>query len=256
MSPETLIVAVLILGFSLIVSALPSVRPSATVSSRRKRSSRSPVSRKRAATSSRSSSSASAFWKRSRSSRWCSGSTCSSSSPTCRVSSVRCSRPFTRGPTLEQPETLTDAASPLDGTLVVQLVNFVVFLLILNGIFLKPVGRRSRRRRAYIDRRRRADIEQFESDLKSLRVHGGRATRAAAASQVDARRRRGARTRAERSGARSSADHQAQASAIVAEAQATVALEIARSARQRRARSSTALARTMLERAVEPGERS
>jgi len=39
----------------------------------------------------------------------------------------------------------------LDGTLVVQLINFLVFLVVLNAIFLKPVGAAIARRRAYID---------------------------------------------------------------------------------------------------------
>ena len=36
----------------------------------------------------------------------------------------------------------------LDGTLVVQLVNFVIFLVILNAIFLRPVGCGDRERAA------------------------------------------------------------------------------------------------------------
>ena len=40
----------------------------------------------------------------------------------------------------------------LDGTLVVQLVNFIIFLVILNVIFLRPVGTAIASRRAYIDK--------------------------------------------------------------------------------------------------------
>ena len=39
----------------------------------------------------------------------------------------------------------------LDGTLVVQLINFLIFLVVLNAIFLKPVGEAIAKRRAYID---------------------------------------------------------------------------------------------------------
>jgi F-type H+-transporting ATPase subunit b len=56
----------------------------------------------------------------------------------------------------------------LDGTLLVQLVNFIVFLAILNVIFFKPVGAAIARRRAYVDGLKR-DIEQLQADAKSLR---------------------------------------------------------------------------------------
>jgi F-type H+-transporting ATPase subunit b len=56
----------------------------------------------------------------------------------------------------------------LDGTLLVQLVNFIVFLAILNVIFFKPVGAAIARRRAYVDGLKH-DIEQLQTDAKSLR---------------------------------------------------------------------------------------
>ncbi|HTD33098.1 MAG TPA: ATP synthase F0 subunit B, partial [Candidatus Elarobacter sp.] len=56
----------------------------------------------------------------------------------------------------------------IDGTLVVQLVNFIVFLAILNVVFFKPVGAAIARRRAYIDGLKH-DIEQLQADAKSLR---------------------------------------------------------------------------------------
>jgi F-type H+-transporting ATPase subunit b len=136
----------------------------------------------------------------------------------------------------------------LDGTLLVQLVNFVIFLVILNAIFLRPVGAAIAKRRAYIDGVA-ADIERFERERKTL---------AAAADDARAEARRAgdvtigeARAKAQATAADIVADHQAQANAIVAEAQATVALEIA----QVRATESTvveALAQTMLDRAVGP----
>src|ERR1700721_720946 len=72
----------------------------------------------------------------------------------------------------------------LDGTLVVQLVNFIIFLVILNVIFLKPVGSAIAARRAYIDKVG-ADIAQFEYDLKALRVQADE-RRAAARRKADA----------------------------------------------------------------------
>jgi F-type H+-transporting ATPase subunit b len=56
----------------------------------------------------------------------------------------------------------------IDGTLLVQLVNFIVFLAILNVIFFKPVGAAIARRRAYVDGLKH-DIEQLQSDAGSLR---------------------------------------------------------------------------------------
>jgi F-type H+-transporting ATPase subunit b len=56
----------------------------------------------------------------------------------------------------------------LDGTLIVQLVNFIVFLAILNAIFFKPVGAAIARRREFIDGLRH-DIEQLQSEAKTLR---------------------------------------------------------------------------------------
>jgi F-type H+-transporting ATPase subunit b len=136
----------------------------------------------------------------------------------------------------------------LDGTLVVQLVNFVIFLAILNAIFLRPVGAAIAKRRAYIDGVA-ADIERFEAERKTLAAEADAARRAArsAADAVIAQ----ARSAAQAEAAVIMADHQAQASAIIAEAQATVGLELA-SARLTERDVVETLARTMLERAVGP----
>jgi F-type H+-transporting ATPase subunit b len=136
----------------------------------------------------------------------------------------------------------------LDGTLVVQLVNFVLFLVILNAIFLKPVGSAIIARRAYIDSVG-TDITQFESDLKALRTQADE-KRAAARRKADASAGE-ARAAAQAEAAAIVADHAAQAAAIIAEAQATVGLEIAQ-ARTSEAAVVESLAREMLERAVGP----
>ena len=136
----------------------------------------------------------------------------------------------------------------LDGTLVVQLVNFVVFLLILNAIFLRPVGAAIARRRAYINSVG-TDIEQSEADLRELRAQ-------AAEVVAVARREADAWIAEERARAQTEADtllsnHQLQATSMVQEAQATVALEI-KSARSDEQQIVDGLARTMLSRAVGP----
>jgi F-type H+-transporting ATPase subunit b len=136
----------------------------------------------------------------------------------------------------------------LDGTLVVQLVNFVVFVLILNAIFLKPVGGAIAKRRAYINGVA-TDIEQFEGDIKALRAQAEE-QRAIARRDAEATIAE-ARGNGQREAEAIVADHQIQASGLVAEAQATVALEAA-TARAQEEQIVASLARTMLERAVGP----
>jgi F-type H+-transporting ATPase subunit b len=134
----------------------------------------------------------------------------------------------------------------LDGTLVVQLVNFVIFLIILNAIFLRPVGAAIAKRRAYIDGVA-ADIEKFETERRTLAASADDA-RTAARRAADAAMAE-ARGKAQAIAADIVADHQAQANAIAAEAHATVALEIAQ-ARATERDVVESLAQTMLDRAV------
>jgi F-type H+-transporting ATPase subunit b len=56
----------------------------------------------------------------------------------------------------------------LDWTLLVQLVNFIVFLAILNVVFFRPVGAAIAKRRAYIDGLAH-DFESLQNDVKALR---------------------------------------------------------------------------------------
>lgn len=136
----------------------------------------------------------------------------------------------------------------LDGTLVVQIVNFVVFLLILNAIFLKPVGKAIAERRAYINGIA-ADIEQFETDIKSLRAQAEEA-RAAARREADAALAQ-ARSEAQKTASALLAERAEEAAAIAHQAQATVQLELAQ-ARSHEKELVDQLARTMLERALGP----
>jgi F-type H+-transporting ATPase subunit b len=136
----------------------------------------------------------------------------------------------------------------LDGTLVVQLVNFVIFLVILNAIFLKPVGSAIAKRRAYIDGVA-ADIERFDGERRTLGNE-------AATVRADARRAAeatiaAARAKAQAEAAEILADHQTRATGIIADAHVAVKLEIA-TARRTETEVVESLARTMLERAVGP----
>jgi F-type H+-transporting ATPase subunit b len=137
----------------------------------------------------------------------------------------------------------------LDGTLVVQLVNFIIFLVILNAIFLRPVGVAIAKRRAFIDGIAN-DIEQYRGQLHDLDAQ--------IAERLSSARRAGdahlgdVRAAAQSEAAAIVADHQAQAAAVAQQAAESVALE-ARAARANESDVVNQLARTMLERAVGPG---
>jgi F-type H+-transporting ATPase subunit b len=54
------------------------------------------------------------------------------------------------------------------GTLLIQIVDFVVFLAIMNVVFFRPVGAAIAKRRAYIDGLSH-DFESLQDDAKGLR---------------------------------------------------------------------------------------
>jgi F-type H+-transporting ATPase subunit b len=56
----------------------------------------------------------------------------------------------------------------LDGTLVVQLINFAIFFALLNLVFLRPVGRAIAKRRAYIDSLV-SDYDRYQEEARNLR---------------------------------------------------------------------------------------
>ncbi len=112
----------------------------------------------------------------------------------------------------------------LDGTLVVQLINFLVFLIVLNTIFLKPVGAAIAKRRAYIDGIKR-EIDQYDSDVKALHKQAEE-RRAAARRDADAVIAQ-ARAQGQARAAEIAAAYGAQAATLVAEAHAQVEHEVA-----------------------------
>ncbi len=57
----------------------------------------------------------------------------------------------------------------LDGTLVVQLVNFAIFFALLSVVFLRPVGRAIARRREYINGLV-SDYDRYQGEAQSLRA--------------------------------------------------------------------------------------
>jgi F-type H+-transporting ATPase subunit b len=136
----------------------------------------------------------------------------------------------------------------IDGTLVVQLVNFLIFLLVLDRIFLRPVGAAIARRRAYINSVA-AEIEAASIELKRLATQAEE--RLAAARRAADETVAAARAEAQREAALIVADHQAQAAAIIQQAQASVGLE-EQQARANEREIVESLARDMLVRAVGP----
>jgi len=134
----------------------------------------------------------------------------------------------------------------LDGTLVVQLLNFLIFLVVLNAIFLKPVGAAIAKRRAYIDGVTR-DIKQFDADVKSL-YNQAEERRAAARREADAVIAQ-ARSQAQAQAEEIAGDYAAQAAQLVEEAHARVAREVAE-ARAHEDRIVESLADELLTRAI------
>ena len=72
----------------------------------------------------------------------------------------------------------------VDGTLVVQLVNFAIFFALLNVVFLRPVGRAIMKRRQYIDGLV-ADYDRYQGEAQTLREEA-EAIRAAARRKAEA----------------------------------------------------------------------
>ena len=134
----------------------------------------------------------------------------------------------------------------LDGTLIVQLVNFIVFLVILNAIFFRPVGAAIERRRAYIDGLKH-DIEQLAHDAKELR---GQADARRAAARRDAEEALAqARVQAAKETDTIISGAQARAAEITAHAHEVVSHEI-QTAREEEPRIVETLASEMLGRAL------
>ena len=137
----------------------------------------------------------------------------------------------------------------IDGTLIVQVVNFVLFIVLLNIVFLKPVGAAIAKRRAYIDGLA-SDIEAASNEVKTAR---GRAEELRAAARRDAEAAIAkARTEAQNEAGDVVADYQRRASEIVEKAHQEADAEIA-AARTSEPQIVESLAQTLLERAIGPG---
>lgn len=56
-----------------------------------------------------------------------------------------------------------------DGTLIVQLINFAIFFVLLNVLFLRPVSQAIRKRREYINGVT-ADYDKYQAEANALRA--------------------------------------------------------------------------------------
>jgi len=134
----------------------------------------------------------------------------------------------------------------LDGTLFVQIVNFIAFVVLLNLVFLRPVGRAIAKRRAYIDSIGR-DVEAADNEIRTARAtaEDQRLSARSAADAILAKARAAAQTEA----AAILADFSERAAEKVKGAQQRVDEEVAQ-ARTREPEIVASLAETMLERAI------
>lgn len=120
----------------------------------------------------------------------------------------------------------------INGTLVIQLINFAIFFAILNVVFLRPVAGAIRKRREYINGLV-ADYDRYQAEAKVLR---DQAESVRAAARRDAEQRvTAARAKASNEAAELAARYARDVQAIVerATAQVTAELEAARGGEER-----------------------
>lgn len=137
----------------------------------------------------------------------------------------------------------------LDGTLIVQVVNFVLFIVLLNIVFLKPVGAAIAKRRAYIDALKH-DVEAALLDVKTAhsKAEGLRAAARRDAEVEIAKARAATQTEA----LDLIGGYQDRAIAITEKAHEDVEREIA-AVRTSEAQVVESIAQSMLDRAIGPG---
>jgi F0F1-type ATP synthase membrane subunit b/b' len=136
----------------------------------------------------------------------------------------------------------------IDGTFVVQLINFAIFFAILNYVFIRPVSRAIMRRREYINSVTN-DYDRYQAEGASLRTQA-EAIRAAARREAEQAIGR-SRAQASNEAAALSVEYNQQAAQIVEEAHRTVESELqaARASEERIVRDLAGLAvdRTLAE---------
>jgi F-type H+-transporting ATPase subunit b len=112
----------------------------------------------------------------------------------------------------------------IDATFIVQLINFAIFLAVLNVVFLRPVSKAIAERRAYIDSLS-SDYEAAQGQADALRKQAAHVL-AEARREAEAALSR-SRNDAGNESAKLAAEYAARAQAIVEDAHATVEREVA-----------------------------
>lgn len=130
------------------------------------------------------------------------------------------------------------------GTFLFQLVNFAIFLAILEMVFLRPVRKAIAERRAYIDALSR-DYERYQTQASASKAHA-ESIRAAARREAEAELAK-ARALASNESAKIAEEYNAKASAEIERAQGIVRAELD-AARVGRERAAAELAQLMLAR--------
>ena len=110
----------------------------------------------------------------------------------------------------------------IDGTLVVQLINFAIFFAVLNVVFLRPVAAAIRKRREYINSLV-SDYDRYQAEARSLRAQA-ESIRADARREAESRIA-AARAQASNEAAEISGRYAQQAREIVEQAQQSAQAE-------------------------------
>jgi F0F1-type ATP synthase membrane subunit b/b' len=134
----------------------------------------------------------------------------------------------------------------VDGTFVVQLINFAIFFALLNVVFIRPVSKALVKRREYINSVT-SDYDRYQAEAASLRTQA-ESIRAAARREAEAYMAK-ARAEASNEAAQISAECGQRSASIVEEAQRTVAAEL-QNARASQPQIVSDLANLMVERSI------
>ncbi len=134
----------------------------------------------------------------------------------------------------------------VDGTLVIQLINFAIFFAVLNVVFLRPVAAAIAKRRQYINSLV-SDYDRYQTEARNLREEA-EAIRAAARREAE-HLVAAARARASNEAAEISSRYAQQAQSIVEAAQKSAQAEL-EAARADDGDAVRRLAGLMLERVI------
>jgi F-type H+-transporting ATPase subunit b len=134
----------------------------------------------------------------------------------------------------------------IDGTLVIQLINFAIFFAVLSVVFLRPVAAAIQRRRQYINSLT-ADYARYQGEAQSLRAQA-EGVRAAARREAE-QRISAARAQTSNEVAEISTRYSQQVQGIIEDAQRTAESEL-EAARSREEQAVREVADLMVSRVI------